>query len=246
MNYLKELNAFHDQVDMDSLSPSAALLWFTLMQLNNKTGWKKEFALPASVILGKSNLPETSFKRARKELKEKGYIKYTSLGRNKAPVYEMISRVIEPQVNEEAVPHVDVQTDHFVDEPTVPLFKRNEMKRKETDDEGASPSNPHEFYQRNIGILSPFIAERITHWCEEMSDELVIESMQRALQHNKRFFQYCEAILNRWQSLGVKSLQEARFDKLEGRSRVRHKAVTGQSKEEFNDIFEELRRERNV
>ncbi|MFG6146837.1 DnaD domain protein [Halobacillus sp. B23F22_1] len=30
--------------------------------------------------------------------------------------------------------------------------------------------------------------------------------MQRALKHNKRFFQYCEGILNRWQSLGVKSI----------------------------------------
>ncbi|MCP3027043.1 DnaD domain-containing protein [Halobacillus sp. A5] len=246
MNYLKELNAFNDQVDMDSLSPSAITLWFTLMQLNNKTGWKKEFTLPASVVLGKSNLPETSFKRARKELKEKGYIMYTSLGRNQAPVYEMISRVIEPHVNEEAAPHADVPTDHSMDEPAVPLFKRNEMKRKETDEEGASPSNPHEFYQCNIGILSPFIAERITHWCEELSDELVIEALQRALQHNKRFFQYSEAILNRWQSLGVKSLQEARSEKVESRSRVRQKADQGQSKEEFDDIFEELRRERNV
>ncbi|GGF17990.1 hypothetical protein GCM10010954_15960 [Halobacillus andaensis] len=246
MNYLKELNAFHDQVDMDSLSPSAITLWLTLMQLNNKTGWKKEFTLPASVVLGKSSLPETSFKRARKELKEKGYIRYTSLGRNKAPVYEMISRVIEPQVNEVAAPQADGQTDHSMDESTDALFKRNEMKRKETDEEGASPSNPHEFYQRNIGILSPFIAERITHWCEEMSDELVIEAMQRALKHNKRFFQYCEGILNRWQSLGVKSLHEARSEKLESRSKVRQKAEHGQSKEEFNDIFEELRRERNV
>ncbi|WP_231572548.1 hypothetical protein [Halobacillus sp. BBL2006] len=41
MNYLKELNAFLDQLEMEELSLSASMLWISLMHFNNKVGWKK-------------------------------------------------------------------------------------------------------------------------------------------------------------------------------------------------------------
>ncbi|MFC7319262.1 hypothetical protein [Halobacillus campisalis] len=93
MDYMKELEAFHDQVDMDKLSSSAGLLWFTLMQINSRRGWKKEFAVPGEVIRLKSRLPLSSYKRARKQLVEKGYIKYTPGDQSRPAVFEMVSRV---------------------------------------------------------------------------------------------------------------------------------------------------------
>ena len=48
MNYLKELNAFLDQLELEELSLSASMLWISLMHFNNKVGWKKEFAVPIS------------------------------------------------------------------------------------------------------------------------------------------------------------------------------------------------------
>ncbi|UOQ44846.1 DnaD domain protein [Halobacillus salinarum] len=237
MNYLKELNAFLDQLEMEELSLSASMLWISLMHFNNKVGWRKEFAVPSPTLMTKARLTESSFKRARTELKEKGYIKHTFVNRNRAPLYEMISRV--NQVETEAVAEsMNAGVSAGTDAGLGALFKRKERKRKEADEGTASKLNPHDFYQQNIGLLSPFIAERITYWCTEMSDELVIESMRRALQRNKRFFNYCEAILSRWQSAGVTSLESALS--LEQSSNQKKSA------EKEYDIFEEIRKERNL
>ncbi|MGY0691357.1 DnaD domain-containing protein [Virgibacillus sp. FSP13] len=90
MNYIKEINAFYDRVERTPLSASAIVLWYTLMHINNKAMWIEEFTVAAPVLRLKSGLTESSFKRARAELKEKGYITYTSRGRNQAPAYRMI------------------------------------------------------------------------------------------------------------------------------------------------------------
>ncbi|GGJ91098.1 hypothetical protein GCM10007063_12220 [Lentibacillus kapialis] len=93
MNYLKKLNAFYQQIIFNPLSGSAVALWNTLMHFNNLSGWQKTFAVPASLIELKSGIKGTSFKRARDELQEKGYIRVTSRSGNQAAVYQMISQI---------------------------------------------------------------------------------------------------------------------------------------------------------
>lgn len=93
MNYLKELNAFYQQLTFNPVSASAGMLWNTLMHFNNLCGWKKEFAMPATALQLKAGLTSSSFKRARKELCEKGYIYVKSRGANQAALYQMISQI---------------------------------------------------------------------------------------------------------------------------------------------------------
>ncbi|MCP3027634.1 hypothetical protein [Halobacillus sp. A5] len=94
MNYEKELEAFFDQKDIDQLSVSSIALWFTLMQFNSRTGWKKEMTLPTSPLLLKSGRTEGSFMRARRKLVDKGYVIYRKAeGRKGSPCYEKISLV---------------------------------------------------------------------------------------------------------------------------------------------------------
>ncbi|WP_246202687.1 hypothetical protein [Virgibacillus doumboii] len=92
MNYLKELNAFYQQIIFNPLSGSAVALWNTLMHFNNLCGWQETFSVAASVIELQSGIKGTSFKRARDELQEKGYIHVTSRSGNQAAVYRMISQ----------------------------------------------------------------------------------------------------------------------------------------------------------
>src|SRR5690625_2807695 len=106
MNYLKEINAFYVRIETNPLTGSATALWHALIHLNNRTGWMKEFTVAASVICFKSGLPLSTFKRARNELRDKGYIMYTSRG-TKAPAYQMISLVGEAK----AVQEVEVVED---------------------------------------------------------------------------------------------------------------------------------------
>ena len=93
MNYIKEMNAFYDQLIFNPLSSSAISVWHTLMHYNNKSGWQRTFTVPASLIELTSGVKGSTFKRARTELQEKGYIAVTSGSGNQAATYRMISQI---------------------------------------------------------------------------------------------------------------------------------------------------------
>ena len=95
MNYIKDLNAFYNQIIFQPLSGSAVAIWNTLMHFNNLCGWKREFSVAATQLQLKAGLKAISFQRARDELKEKGFIIVTSRGSNQAAVYQMISQQMD-------------------------------------------------------------------------------------------------------------------------------------------------------
>ena len=225
MNYLRELNGFFDQIELDGLSASAVGLWYTMMQFANKSGWREEFSVPASALRLKSGLKDTAFKRARKELVEKGYIEHRSVDRNHAPFYQMISRErkegrvsmsggatreASAEVNQQAKA-TDQEPDHYGahagDQEPAPLYKRKEKRENHVLVDDAEPI---QFYKENFQNLTPYTIESISKWCAVLSEDLVIESMKMALMQNKLFFKYCEGILKKWERLGVKSVEEVR------------------------------------
>lgn len=91
MNYLLEIKAFYDKLEVKPLSPSAIALWHALMHIGNKTGWVEEFSVAVSVLSLKSGLSERSVSNARNELKTKGYIHFRSRSGNRSALYQMIS-----------------------------------------------------------------------------------------------------------------------------------------------------------
>lgn len=90
MNYIKEINAFYDMVERNPLSMSAITLWHALMHINNKAHWCDTFTAAAAVLQHKAGLTDSSFKRARKELNEKGYITHKAGSQSQAPTYRII------------------------------------------------------------------------------------------------------------------------------------------------------------
>lgn len=166
--------------------------------------------MASTVVKLKAGLSDSSFKRARTELKERGMIEYRSRGRNLSPIYRMkrLSREYqggdlvkeEGQVGEEqmdsldqSVDHgtdyqVDQQTDHGVnyhtDHGTAPLIKQKEMKQNKTSqivDSMDKTMDAIAFYQENFGVISPFVSEEILGWITDSGEELVLEAMKRAL-----------------------------------------------------------------
>jgi len=97
MNYIREINAFYDWLETNELSVSAISLWYALMHINNKTGWKNEFTVALSVLSIKSGLSPRAVTNARKELAEKGRIKWESRNGNQAAQYTVNSLVGELQ-----------------------------------------------------------------------------------------------------------------------------------------------------
>jgi len=113
MNYIKEINAFYDWLETNELSVSAISLWYALMHINNKTGWKNEFTVALSVLSVKAGLSPRAVTNARKELTENGRIKWESRNGNQAAQYTVNSLVEELQES-----YADKVADNATDKPT--------------------------------------------------------------------------------------------------------------------------------
>lgn len=219
MNYLKEINAFHIWQETNPLTTSAAHLWSVLMHVNNRTRWKKEFTVAASVLCVKSALSESTFRRARKELADKGYIHYKSQGANRAAVYQMISLVcFEEEEDDSAADSVagivDDSMKHSVNDTSVgsvgTLYKQDLTKQNDlTTTTADAVSDAVVFYQENFGMISPFISEDLLGWVDYVGEPLVLAAMKRALERGKTNWGYVKAILLDWRKKGVRTVEAA-------------------------------------
>ena len=91
MNYLKEINAFYDWLETNTISDSAIVLWHALMHINNKAGWIDTFAVAISTLETKTGLKKDAIGRARNTLAQKGRIIYSSRSGQQSAIYTIIS-----------------------------------------------------------------------------------------------------------------------------------------------------------
>lgn len=67
-----------------------------------------------------------------------------------------------------------------------------------------------DFYNNNIGFLSPYGLKILESYAEDLSSELVIYAMQISVENNKKTISYIKAILNNWTKANIKTLEEAK------------------------------------
>lgn len=66
-----------------------------------------------------------------------------------------------------------------------------------------------DFYNNNIGAITPFGAEVLADYLQEMPADLIIFAMKKAVEANIRTIQYIKGILNNWGKKGIKTVLEA-------------------------------------
>lgn len=67
-----------------------------------------------------------------------------------------------------------------------------------------------DFYNENIGLITPYGTEILADYAKEMPVDLIIYAMQISVEANKKTIQYIKAILNNWQKAGIKTLADAK------------------------------------
>jgi len=87
LNYIREINAFYDWLETNSISDSAIALWHALMHINNKAGWITEFAVALSTLQMKTGLKKDAVLRARNSLQIAGRIKFKSRSGQQSAIY---------------------------------------------------------------------------------------------------------------------------------------------------------------
>jgi DnaD/phage-associated family protein len=86
---------------------------------------------------------------------------------------------------------------------------QEEEEEEEVEEEKEHEENVYDFYQKNFGVLNPYISEKLTMWVDDVGIELVIESMKRALA-NQKPWSYAEGILKRWHNQNIKTIVDVR------------------------------------
>lgn len=138
MNYIAEIKAFYDRLELNPLPSPAIALWHALMSIANKTGWQQEFTVAVSVLVLKSGLNAQAIKRARNRLEQDGYITWRSRGGNQAAIYHLNSLVVQndnknvPQCEPQSVPQSEPKTVPQCEPQSVPINKHklNETKKE--------------------------------------------------------------------------------------------------------------------
>ncbi len=136
MNYLAEIKAFYDRLELNPLPSPAIALWHALMSIANKTGWQQEFTVAVSILVLKSGLNAQAIKRARNRLEQDGFITWRSRGGNKSAIYHMNSLMVQndiknvPQSVPQSEPLPVPQTVPQSEPQSVPINKHKQKQNK--------------------------------------------------------------------------------------------------------------------
>lgn len=145
-----------------------------------------------------------SLRVGMKELKKYGYVRRFPVKNEKGKITNWETIIYEvPQVENPQMekPQVEVPV---VENPTLLSTKKPSTNKQNTNIQSSSIFS---FYENNFGILNSFIAESISQWVNDTSEELVQAAMQRALKQQKKW-NYAEGILKQWVNNNVKTLKD--------------------------------------
>ncbi|MEI2460924.1 DnaD domain-containing protein [Bacillus subtilis] len=180
MNYLKEMNGFMNWLETNPLSATTQALWFHLLHINNKAGWREWFTTSNTTLQAKIEISENTLIKHRKMLIDLKRIEYKPQGR-KAGQYRLISfetPVSEQEPSEKPIP-----------EPTP-------AQEKQQEDEKKMKSNAFAFFEdEGFGLLSSFMAEKLNSLIDDYGEDKVLEAMKEAVTRNARNLAYVQRIL---------------------------------------------------
>ncbi|MGE1044080.1 DnaD domain protein [Bacillus wiedmannii] len=152
-----------------------------------------------------------------KSLEEKGYIQKVNRkdeqGNNLSNIYYVLPT---PSVSEKLV--VSEGNQGSVSEKLGVVSEGNtnntNLNNTNLTKSSSSSKNPFSFYESNIGVLNPYMADSIEQWIKDTSEELVIAAMERALKKQAKW-NYAEGILKQWANNNIKTLTEVEASEAE-------------------------------
>lgn len=210
VNYIAEIKAFYDRIELNPLPSPAIALWHALMSIANKTGWQQEFTVSVSILMLKSGLNAQAIKRARNRLEQDGYIAWRSRGGNQSAAYRLNSLVVQnsmrnvpqnvpqsvpqgqnvPQDVPQNVPQNVPQSEPQSEPQSVPInkHKQNETKTK-TDRPPISPIRHFDdFWAVYPKKKNRYLAE--TEYCNAVlagvPEEDLVEAATRYAEHCRK------------------------------------------------------------
>lgn len=223
MNYLAEIVAFSEWKEVNPLPASAIALWYELMSICNKTGWRQEFTVANGLLQAKCSLSRKEFDHARSVLINFGRIRYKKSDRvNQAGKYSLISIVQKGQREVQQQGQQEGQREaHTEGNAGGTLFKPKlelKLKPKNIDDnareaEPVDKSQEPDFtllrkLEREHGPLSSVEISCLTEWRESFAVDVLTECFRRYKANGGMGRKYMDTVFINWHKAGVKTLDD--------------------------------------
>jgi len=215
LNYLVQIKAFYDRLEVEPLKSSEIALWYSLMSINNKTAWSETFTVASSVLCQKSGIKEANFYKARNLLQQKGYIDWKSRTGNQAAIYHL------PKLYEQLPTNsIDNHTDNWGDSSrdtsigsSRALTKLNKTKQKDVDDDVVARSNVFDKWTALWGFPNAIALPELNGWLEQLSPDIIDYAIQIAGEHDvqsRGALKYLRAVIDGWQQRNITTLEQAK------------------------------------
>lgn len=208
MNYLREINAFYDWLETNSISDSAIVLWHALMHTCNKAGWITEFAVAISTLETKTGLKKNAIQRARQRLQQVGRIDFRSRSGQQSAIYTIIPFENNCGVLSTTNRVANRPLSEPLTEPqTAPIIKLNETKLINKEVEEARAQVVATLETEFGRMPSPSELEKLEYYISNgMDKQVVCEAIKRSRLNGVLKVSYVEGILKSWLADGVKDL----------------------------------------
>ena len=206
MSYLNELLAFDTWLDTHELSTSAIVLWYALMQIDNKTGWKERFNVPNSLLSVKTGgLSVPAIHRAREALRKEGLIEYYTRTGGRATEYKLLPFCVPLQNVKATDQRTDQRTDQATDQRTDQRgdhIPRQDKIRQDKTTTTTSSAGSDDFaqvvqaYSRNIHpVYGEYEAQGLQEIFDTYGKDQCLEAFKIASQKNARNLRFIEGVL---------------------------------------------------
>ena len=140
MNYLLEIKAFYDLVQIKPLPTGAIVLWHALMSINNQCAWCEWFTAPNRAIEARTGLSRSTIFAARNTLIQAGMIEYRSR-KTKAPMYKMLSLTLS-HFAQATAQDTEQDTEQDTKQDTRPLNKQKHKQKLSPNGDNNPPYPP--------------------------------------------------------------------------------------------------------
>ena len=89
-----------------------------------------------------------------------------------------------------------------------------------------------DFYNNNIGLITPFAVEILQDYAKEMDLDVIIYALEKSVSANARNLNFIKAILNNWSKKGIKTLLQAQEENQQFHLEKTNKEITKWRSEE--------------
>ena len=168
MKYISQLNAFHRFCETTPLRPQSQLMWFKLMDLNNRLGWAEWIGIDNKrLMLILDMTDEKTLIRCRKQLIDNGLIEYKR-GRKGRPSQYKVKKIYcknDSEYASDSENETEYTGKNTVETPVnmpvkvpvkTPAINRHKTKTKDLDKE-CNKKNEEKVYFENKEVQERFV-----------------------------------------------------------------------------------------